>query len=161
MAGQQTNFDSINVLIDSANWAWPQAVNQIFRPRGINALIAQSPSDAVQIATANHLHLAILDMRNDQPSSPPDEPTAKELQLSGIKTLQAIRNQDPRLPCILITAAVTDRILADALALGVFSVVPKPVNIDLLAHQIDRLFIKRFHCNIFSTPGHPNSPSTN
>ncbi len=61
MAHRLSQPDHVNVLIGNADWPWPQAVAEIFRPRGINALVANSPDEMVHIIDNSRIHLAILD----------------------------------------------------------------------------------------------------
>jgi DNA-binding response OmpR family regulator len=128
--------ESVNVLLSNANWAWPQAVTQIFQPRGINALMADSANDMLRIVSGSRIHLAILDLAFGG--------------ASGMQTLKMLRSQDQLLPCILLAQEVDERLLAEALALDVFSVLAKPVDLHLLAGQIDRLFSKYYASNMFS-----------
>ena len=141
MARQLSQPESINVLIGNANWAWPQAVAELFQPRGVNALMANSPHDAVQLVENNKIHLAILDLTwND---------------LSGMQTLKMIRKRDELLPCLLVAQQIDDRILAEALALNVFSVLLKPVDLGVLGGQLNRLFRKYYDNNTFSEAPRP------
>jgi DNA-binding NtrC family response regulator len=133
MAQKLSQPDSVNVLISNANWAWPQAVAEIFQPRGFNALVANSARDIVQLVSNHRIHLAILDMVMDD--------------LTGIQALKIIRQQNQLLPCILLAAHPEKRLLAQALSLKAHSVLAKPVDIPLLAEQIDRLFQKRYESN--------------
>ncbi len=128
--------ENVNVLISDANWAWPQAVEKIFQPRGVNALVAENGADVVQLVHHNKIHLAILDMGLDE--------------FSGMQTLRRIRQYDHRLPCILLAQHVDNRLLAEALGLHANSVMAKPVDLKLLENQIDRLFVKNYASNIFS-----------
>ena len=128
---------SINVLLTNANWAWPQAVAQIFQPRGINALVANSAAEMVRIVTTNKIHLAILDQATND--------------LSGMHTLKIIRNRDALIPCIVLAQHVDDHMLREALALKAFSVLAKPIDLELLVGQIDRLFTKYYASDVFST----------
>ncbi|MBN1844983.1 MAG: response regulator [Sedimentisphaerales bacterium] len=130
--------ESVNVLISDANWAWPQAVNDIFRPRGINALVVDCAEDLMRIFDSRRIHLALLD--------------SEKHELTGIQALKIIRQRDLLVPCILLARQAGQRLLAEALALKVFSVVAKPVDLSLLAAQIDRLFLKYYASNLFSTP---------
>ena len=143
MPQRQSQPRSVNVLISAADWAWPQAVRDIFQPRGINALIANSPSDVINLVASSKIHLAILDAVLDN--------------LSGMNTLKMARQHDPLLPCILLAREPGRRLLAEALALDVFSVLAKPVDLDLLARQLDRLFHKYYASDVFSV--HPPSSS--
>jgi DNA-binding response OmpR family regulator len=149
MAGRLSQPENINVLISDANWAWPQAVTEIFQPRGINALLADSAEDMVRIVANNKIHLAIVDMVLDN--------------LSVVQTLKMIRKQDQLVPCILLAQQVDNHLLADALALNAFSVLLKPVDLRLLAGQIHRLFLKYYASDVFAGiaseyPARPAAP---
>ena len=160
MAFRQTQPDSVTVLIDNANWAWPQAVTEIFRPRGINALVAQSPADTVRLVTNNKIHLAILDLQPQPTTAPCSGQPVPPDHTAGLQMLRSIRNHDRLLPCILLAGRVDPRLLAQALNLGAFSVMAKPVDLNLLTEQIDRLFVKYYNSNVFSTdrPRPPQRP---
>ena len=136
MAYSLSQPDNVNVLLSNTNWPWPQAVNQIFQPHRINALMAESPAQMVQIVHDNKIHLAILDNTMDD--------------LGGLRTLQLIRSQDNLLPCLLLTNVIDNRLLTSALKLNVFSVLSKPVNMLQLQDQVDRLFRKYYSSNMFA-----------
>ena len=40
MVSNLSKLEEINVLASEANWAWPEALRSIFRPRGGNLLVA-------------------------------------------------------------------------------------------------------------------------
>jgi len=133
MAQRLSQPNNINVLISNPDWAWPQAVSEIFQPRQINALIANTLKDMLNLVSHNRMHLAILDSRFDE--------------ISGTGALKIIRQHDQLLPCILLAEEPNRRLLAEALSLNAFSVLAKPVNLTLLAEQIDRLFLKYYDIN--------------
>jgi len=137
MAQRLSQPESVNVLLSDANWAWPQAVTTIFQPRNINALVADCSRDMVHLVASNRIHLAILDAALDD--------------LSGLRTLKIIRKHDEHVPSILLAHGVDEDFLAEALRLGVFSVLDKPVDLSLLAGMIDRLFVKNYASNMFSS----------
>ena len=138
MAQRLAKPQSVNVLITDASWAWPQAVSEIFQPRGINALLANTGGEIVRLVSNNKIHLAILDS------------VVKDL--TGMQALKVVRQHDPLVPCILLAQQPEKRFLAEALALNAFSVLAKPVDLSLLAEQIDRLFIKCYASDMFSGP---------
>lgn len=146
MAFKLSQPENVNVLISNANWAWPQAVMEIFQPRGINALVAHSAGEMVRIVSNNKIHLAILDMALEE--------------LSGMQTLKMIRNQDKLLPCMVLAQNASSHLLAQALSLNVFSVLAKPVDLKVLAAQIDRLFTKYYASNMFAEM-HKNTQNDN
>ena len=128
---------SVNVLLSDAHWAWPQAVAEIFHPQGINPLVAQSADEMVRLVRNNRIHLAILDSYMEE--------------LTGVQVLRMLRRSDPELPCILLAQEVSDRLLERALSLDAFSVLAKPVDLRLLAEQVDRLFVKHYKSDIFAS----------
>jgi DNA-binding NtrC family response regulator len=138
MAQRLAKPQSVNVLITDASWAWPQAVAEIFQPRGINALLANTGGEIVRLVSNNKIHLAILDS------------VVKDL--TGMQALKIVRQHDPLVPCILLAQQPEMRLLADALALNAFSVMAKPVDLALLTEQIDRLFLKCYSSDMFSRP---------
>ena len=65
MVAQWSQFDEVNVLASAANWAWPQAVRDIFKPRGVNLLMAEKTSDFLSIIANTRIHTAIVDVDSD------------------------------------------------------------------------------------------------
>ena len=61
-----------------------------------------------------------------------------------------IRKQDALVPCILLAQIMDKHLLSQALNLGAFCVVAKPVDIQLLAEQVNRLFLKYYDSKLFS-----------
>ena len=136
MVDQMAQPGSVNVMLSDAHWAWPQAVAEIFHPRGVNPLVAQSGEQMVRLVRSKTIHLAILDARMED--------------LTGVQVLRMLRHSDPNLPCILLAHEVSDRLLERALSLDVFSVLAKPVDLRVLAAQVDRLFVKHYKSDVFS-----------
>ncbi len=128
--------NSVNILMSNSAWAWPQAVQQIFQPRGVNTLLAESTDDIVRIIDNSKVHLAIIDQSIDNES--------------GLKALEIIRKKDRLLPCVLLAGEVNNKLLATALSLHVCSVLAKPVDIIQLAEQMDRIFRKYYSSSVFA-----------
>jgi len=125
----------INVLASDANWAWPQAMCGIFRPRGVNLLVADSANQFVNIIEQRQIHAAIIDMGSEKSN--------------GLATIKIIRMDYPLLPCILLKSMANESVLSKALQLDVFSVIDKPVDMGILRQQLDRLFMKKYNSNVF------------
>jgi DNA-binding NtrC family response regulator len=136
MVAQWSKLDEVNVLASAADWAWPDAVRNIFRPRGVNLLMAEKTSDFVSIIASTRIHTAIVDADSERPS--------------GLVTVKLIRMDYPRVPCIVLTSKVDADILCKALQLEVFGVVGKPVNMDILRELLNRLFLKKYNSNLFA-----------
>ena len=126
----------VNVLTSEANWAWPEALRNIFRPRGVNLLVAENAGEFVSIIERKRIHTTIVDMDSEESN--------------GLATIKIIRMAYPLLPCILLSSAAGETLLGKALRLDVFSVIDKPVDMSVLREQLNRLFIKRYGSSIFS-----------
>jgi len=126
----------VNVLASAANWAWPEALRSLFKPRGINLMVAENTSDFVHILGRTRIHTTIVDMDSER--------------ANALATIRIIRMDHPLLPCILLTSRVDQDVLGKALQLDVFGVVGKPVNMEVLQQLLNRLFLKKYNSDIFS-----------
>ena len=136
MVSNLSQLDEVNVLTSQAGWAWPEALRQIFRPRGVNLLVAENAADFVNIIRNKRIHTTIVDMDSERSD--------------GLVVIKIIRMNYPLLPCILLTNTAGESLLGKALRLDVFSVIDKPVDMSILRHQLNRLFIKKYRSDIFS-----------
>jgi len=136
MVPNLSQLDEVNVLTSQAGWAWPEALRHIFKPRGVNLLVAENAVDFVNIIQKKRIHTTIVDMDSQQSD--------------GLVVIKIIRMNNPLMPCILLTKTVGESLLEKALKLDVFSVIGKPVDMTILQQQLNRLFIKKYHSYIFS-----------
>ncbi len=136
MVSNLSKLEEINVLTSRANWAWPQAMRSIFQPRGVNLMVAESPREFVDVVRTKRIHTTIVDT---------DYATA-----DAMATLRVLRIDFPRLPCILLSSDPAQHLLRTALQLNAFSVVEKPVDMNILRQLLDRLFIKQYDSDIFA-----------
>ena len=128
-------FDEVNVLASEADWAWPTALNDIFKPRGVNLLVANGADEFVNIIEHKRIHTTIVDMDVEKSS--------------GLATIKIIRLDYPLMPCILLTSFAGESLLGEALKLDIFSVIDKPVDMEILRQQLYRLFLKKYNSDIF------------
>ncbi len=135
MVSNLSKLDEVNVLASEANWAWPKATRDIFRPRGINLLMAESASEFVNVIEQKRIHTTIVDMDSEKSNA--------------LATIKIIRMDYPLLPCILLTSAAGEAVLGKALRLDVFGVIDKPVDMGILQELLNRLFVKKYNSNIF------------
>ena len=134
-----SEFGEVNVLASGANWAWPSAMRDIFRPRRVNLLVANSAGEFVNIIEQKRIHTTIIDMDCEDSN--------------GLATVRVIRMDYPRLPCILLSNSAGEVLLGKALRLDVFGVVDKPVDMSVLQKLLNRLFVKKYDSDIFSSAG--------
>ncbi len=136
MVSNLSKLEEINVLASEASWAWPEAVRYIFRPRGVNLLMAENAVEFVNIIERKRIHTTIVDMDSEESN--------------GLATIKIIRMDYPLLPCILLTSTAGESLLGKALRLDVFSVIDKPVDMSVLREQLNRLFVKKYDSDIFA-----------
>ncbi len=101
MVAQWSQFDRVNVLASVADWAWPDAVRDIFRPRGVNLLMAEKPGEFMSIIASMRIHTAIVDVDSERSGS-------------LLTTVKIIRLGYPQVPCILLTGRADEEILGRA-----------------------------------------------
>jgi len=135
MHAERSQLGEVNVLASAAHWAWPEALRNLFKPRGINLMVAEDARDFVHIIGRTRIHTAIVDMDSERSN--------------GLATVKIIRMDYPLVPCILLTSNVDPEVLGKALQLDVFGVVDKPVNMEVLHRLLNRIFIKKYNSDLF------------
>ena len=124
------------MLASQADWDWPDAMRDLFRPRGINLLVADSANDFLNIIEQKRIHAAIFDV----------DPEKKD----GLATVKVVRMEHPLLPFILLASIADEEVLAKALRLNSFGVVNKPVDMNILRILLNKIFIKKYGSDIFA-----------
>ena len=51
-----------SVLVSEGDWAWVEALREIFRPRAVNLLVAHRIAELVSVIESRRIHTAIVDM---------------------------------------------------------------------------------------------------
>ena len=137
MVANGPQLEEINVLASAANWAWPEALRSLFRPRGVNLMVAEDASDFVHIIGRTRIHTTIVDMDSERSN--------------GLATVKIIRMEYPLVPCILLTSRVDPGVLVKALQLDVFGVIDKPVRMEILHQLLNRIFLKKYNSRLFAS----------
>lgn len=137
MFAERTQLDEVNVLASAANWAWPEALRNLFKPRGVNLMVAEDANDFVHIIGRTRIHTTIVDMDSERSN--------------GLATIKIIRMDYPLVPCILLTSRVDPGVLGKALQLDVFGVIDKPVKMEVLQQLLDRIFLKKYNSRLFAS----------
>jgi two-component system, response regulator PdtaR len=103
-----------SILITDDDRGVREALGEIVGARGLRPVLAEDGEQAVEIVQHEPIHLALLDYQMPR--------------LTGLETLQLVRQVNALLPAILITADATREVMSAAFRAQVFSVVPKPFN---------------------------------
>ncbi|OHB57040.1 MAG: hypothetical protein A2173_09665 [Planctomycetes bacterium RBG_13_44_8b] len=136
MVSNLSKFEEINLLAGGADWAWPQALRDILKPRGVNLLMVDDPHEFIHIIHNRRIHTTIVDMDSGK--------------FNWLAMIKIIRMDCPMLPCILLASASSELVLVKALQLDVFGVIDKPVDMSLLRDVLNRLFLKKYNSDIFA-----------
>jgi CheY-like chemotaxis protein len=113
-----------SILIADDDDGCREALRDIMEPEGFRTLLASSGEEALDIVRGAAVHLVLLDMHM---------PT-----LTGLETLQLVRQINAMLPAILVTAAADQELMRRAFQMHVFSVIPKPVAKNVVLYTVVR-----------------------
>ncbi len=115
-----------SILITDDDSAFRETVRGVLEPRGFRTLTASDGEEALRIVGTVPVHLLLLDMHMPR--------------LSGLETVQRIRQLNSRLPCVLLSAALDEGIVQQARLADVFSVLAKPVSRCDITKAVDQVF---------------------
>lgn len=106
-------------------------VRQLLEPQGIQTLVARTGREALEMVRSQPVHVVVLDVQMPQ--------------LGGLQAVRLMREMvKPSPPAILLADRLTNNLLREALTMDVFSVMPKPVDLDRLLDSIARV-VRRFY----------------
>ncbi len=128
------------ILITDDDRGCREALRDIFEPEGFRTLLAESGEEAIDIVREEPVHLALLDMHMPR--------------LSGLETLELVRQVNAILPCILVTADATEGLMRQAFRARVYSVIPKPVSKNVVLYTVVRVLVR-----VYGKPASDEQPS--
>jgi DNA-binding NtrC family response regulator len=113
-----------SVLITDDDRGCREALREIMEPEGFYTLLASSGEEALDIVRDKPIDLAFLDMNMPK--------------LSGLETLELVRQFNVMLPVILMTADRTEALMRQALKARAYSVIAKPVSKHIVLYTVFR-----------------------
>jgi CheY-like chemotaxis protein len=119
-----------SILITDDDVACREALRAIVEPEGFRTLLASSGEEALDIVHEESVHLALLDMHMPR--------------LTGLETLELVRQVNAILPCILVTADATEGLIRQALRARAYSVIPKPVSKNVVLYTVVRALVRAY-----------------
>ena len=117
-----------SILITDDDSGCREALRSIVEPEGYHTLLASSGEEALDIVREEPVDLALLDMYM---------PT-----LTGLETLQLVRQINAVLPCILVTADANEGLMRQALRARAYSVIAKPVSKHVVLYTVVRALLR-------------------
>jgi DNA-binding response OmpR family regulator len=126
MMVQQAHTNRLTMLLANEQEGWHQTLRQLLQPQGVQTLSAHTGREVLDILQREPVHLVVLDVQMPQ--------------LGGLQVIKMMRDMDSQPPAIL---------LANQL-MQVFSVLSKPVDLNVLLDSIARV-IKRHYASRWPT----------
>jgi CheY-like chemotaxis protein len=117
-----------SILITDDDRGCREALRDIIEPEGFRTFLAASGEEALEIVRDEPVHLALLDMHMPK--------------LTGLETLQLVRQINEILPCILVTADATEGLIRQAFRARAYSVIPKPVSKNVVLYTVVRVIFR-------------------
>ena len=111
------------LLITDDDRDFRETLQSIFEPRGLRTLLAGDGREALDVMQSNPVHLVLLDMHMPR--------------LTGLETLRLVKQIYAPLPCILISAGLTEALVEQARRADAFSVLSKPIGFHDLTSIVD------------------------
>jgi len=118
-----------SLVISGEARSWQPALEQIIGPRWLVTHAVRGGEELLQLVSTGAADAAVLD---DCP----------EWGLDVLQLLRMIRRLDARLPVVVITERRDRQWLEHALRLAVFSVVAKPLELEALLRQLQRIMVR-------------------
>jgi CheY-like chemotaxis protein len=106
-------IQSPSLLITDDDAEFRQTLCGLFGQRGFRTLAAGDGQEALEIVCREQVHLLLLDVHMPR--------------LTGLETLQLVKQINDLLPIILLTAQLDETILKQAREANAFSILRKPV----------------------------------
>lgn len=119
-------------------------LSRMLADRGFRTVVAADGSEAVEIVRVQTVHLVLIDMHMPR--------------LTGLEAVQLIQQVHALLPAILMTADATRDLMRQAYQAQVYSVLPKPVNPNVMIHTLTRA-LAQFYKDLKAGPTEPTPPA--
>jgi CheY-like chemotaxis protein len=120
----------LTVLLPNEAEGWQETVRGLLAPQGVQTVVARSGREALELIRHQPIHVAVLDMQMPQ--------------LGGLQVIRLMRELKPAPQAILLADQLTNYLLREALGMQVFSVLSKPVDLNVLLDALARV-LRRYY----------------
>lgn len=143
-----------NVLLTEdrprAETHWTAQLPLLLRPQGVAAYVAQTGREAIELAETRQIHAAVIDLGTPLGPSPWISSAARASGAGGQLWLVDLLRRLPNQPPVVVlhnpvySQSQIERILREALRLGAFSVLRKPVELEQILRVFRRLVDRQY-----------------
>lgn len=123
-----TSQHPFSLLITDDDAPTRESLRDLFEPAGYRTLLAGSGEEAIDLVRDRDVHLALMDMHLPR--------------LTGLETMEIVRQLKGDLPTILISADRDEDLLRRAMSAHVFCVLAKPVSRNVVLYTVTRALQK-------------------
>jgi len=121
--------EPFSLVVTGEAEAWRSALEKIVGPQWLTTRRVGSDRELLRVVESGQADAAVLD-------------DAADWQLDVLQLLRMIRRLDAVLPVVVVTAHRDRRWLEQALRLAAFSVVTRPLQLEDLLRQIQRMMLR-------------------
>lgn len=148
------NRQRFSILIADDDRGTRETLGEMLTARGFRTVLAADGGEAVELVQVDLVHLVLFDMHMPR--------------LTGLEAFAVIRQTlDRLLPAVLMTADATNDLIRQAFAAQMYSVIPKPINGNVVLHTLERALAKVYGTRRTEPekpgeskkPGEPKSPT--
>lgn len=134
-----------SILIADDDRGTREALGEVLENQGFRTVLAEDGGRAVELVQVDLVHLVLFDMNMPR--------------LTGLEAFAVIRQTlDRILPAVLMTADATNDLIRRAFQAQVFSVIPKPVNVNIVLNTLTRALTKVYGPPKPGEPPRPEKP---
>jgi len=139
----QADQNPFSILIADDDRGIRESLRDVLKARGFAIALAGSGEEAVEIVQVETIHLVLCDLHMPR--------------MTGLEALSLIRQIHDLLPAVLMTADASKDVLRQAFLAQVYSVIPKPVNVNVVLHTLTRA-LGQTYGTPGGSPGGPPQP---
>lgn len=110
------------LLITDDDFAIRRAIEDIFRGRGLDVSTASDGDEAISLIESGGVHLLVVDVHMPR--------------VGGLEVMRHVRARNRNMPCILMSAALTDTIEREAHQMQAYRVLSKPLRVATLRDTV-------------------------
>lgn len=120
----------LSLLLADDNDSLRETLSLFFTSQGFQVFTAGTGIEAVKIARNEDISFSIMDI--NMPG------------LNGIEAFRCISNEIKQMPCIFMSGDTSLEVMQNALNVGGFTFISKPIQMELMRKSVNRLIFKFF-----------------
>jgi len=118
------------VMFAQTDADWHSQAIALLEPQGVRTIFVRTGREAVNQIEAGQVHVAVLDQQLPQ--------------LNGLQVVKLTRELKPAPHSILLARDMSNHLLHEALVMKVFSVLAKPVDVNVLLETLARIMKRHY-----------------